>query len=692
MATKPGQLRYDYHGAERARRRINEIAEVGPLPPCANPARREAAEADAATWIQTYTPGLLAHAMPPRLAEYARTIQRAVETKSGLVHVRLPRGSGKTSIFKGAALWAALTGKVHYLVLLAATAKGAGAILEDLWRLLENPSPALAEDYPEICVPIRELDGKIQRARSQTVDGEHTNIEHNRGIIVFPTVSGSPASGVTVAALGAGCAVRGLIRGASRPDFLLLDDLQTRKKADSPAAVERLEKWIQGDAIGLGGSDGLGALMASTPIASNDLSETFANPELHPEWQLVQFPLVIHPPAKDQAENWKEYDRLFLTDLAAHDSTASTATAYLREHPAMFDGVECLDPLAYGRNEIHAYQRARNLRLRMGREAFEAEYQLTIPKPSQSIDLTAENVRDTANGFPRGVLPPGTIRLCGFIDVGSASRCHWVVIAIGRENVMAVADYGAFPEKGRMIPAKATEEQADKILAASLYQLADSLYKREYRTHDGKRETLYSLAIDEGWKTKIVRRVCALLQSRGRKNTFPAKGWDSIGFDRGRKHAVFSAPFAELRKMDDGTLALAHDADHWKEYGQRAFLGTPLQSGSLCVFGTPSEHGDFSAQVAGERLTHKAKTPNGQFLYRWSLPPGSANHYGDAVSGALALCSYLRFLVPSDETAMETAASANVPGEPQQAQDKANGAKSRDIPRNRSRHRIRLHR
>lgn len=654
-------------------------ADIASLPPVKNPERRKAAEADAVEFARSYCSSLFAHEIPAKLAEYAHAIQRAIEARTGLVHTRLSRGVGKSTLFKSTALWALCTGRLKYLVVIAATQSMANSILADLWKLLEG-SEALAEDFPEICVPIAALGGKAQRAPIITYKGKPTRIRRSGDEIQLPTMEGYPCSGAVVVARGAGGSCRGLVRGSLRPQMVLLDDLCKRADAISPARVRKLEAWIQGDVLGLGGSDGIAAVMTSTPIAPNDLSELYASAE-HPEWSVVEYPLVLHAPANE--ELWKEYDEIFVHDMAEGDSTGRSATLFYERHrEAMDEGVEMVDALAFGQNERSAYQRARNLLLRMGRTAFEAEFQLKIPRISTTVGLTPQMVENTTTGFPRFVLPPGCIRLVAFVDVGTSSRLHYAVLAVGKENLMSIVDYGALPERGRMIPPKSTEDQVNAILAKSLVSLGERLYGQDYRDADGKRVPLFALTIDEGWRTSVVRRVCTLFQVRGFRNTLPCKGFDATRYVTGGKTAVFKAKDVSLRRMDDGTLSLAQNSDAWKEYAQRAFLGTPLQSGSLSLFGDdPAPHHDFALQITAEKLTDKAVSQRGLPMYKWSLTPGGQNHFLDAVAGALATLSYYHFLV--DPSIPDTPPKSTTGTAPQPT--------ARGIPKSaRKRHRIKL--
>lgn len=650
----PSAQNWNAYNAGRQREYRARAADIGALPEVADPERRARAEADLVEWLSTYTMatpgsfGLLARRPSPRLQEYARELE-AIINKAGRVHVRMSRGAGKSSISKGALLFGLATGKVRFAVIFAANAYLAQAALEDVWGLLIG-NETFAADYPEIAFPIRAGEGLAQRYQSQTFNGIPTRIQKTAKGIRLPTIEGSFSSGAIVQALGAGASCRGLVRGAERPDFLVLDDLQKRADALSEQRVSKLENWICGDVMGLQGAETCRLAMLSTPIAPLDLSERFASPDIRgAEWRQVRFPFVIKWPSA--GELWEEYDSIWRDCIRAGEVDFARATAFYEAHREDMDrGGEVLDPEAFDhRLERSALQRARNNLLTMGRKAFEAEYQLNVEADAEdAVRIDTRLVAGRVNGCPRYTLPPGTSRIVSFIDVNSAIGLSYVVVAFGRGQVAAVIDYGRVPGNGqRLTPLNATERQVQSTVASALFDLVVRLLKQPYLDAKGKPVPLGSVWIDSGYLQDVVLRVAWLARKRTGGDVWAAKGWSSAWFNSYGKTVVARADGVDFRQGADGSQYYGRNADTSKETMQRAFLGLPLQSGSISLWGSdPRFHWDFAAEVSAERLTDKATSARGVDLYRWSIT--GPNHWGDCLAGAISCAIWHRWWDSTD--------------------------------------------
>ena len=96
----------------------------------------------------------------------------------------------------------------------------------------------LAEDFPEVCHPIRCLDGIANRCSGQLYQGERTHIGWTAKDIVLPTIPGSKASGAIIKVAGITGRIRGMkfkrADGQSvRPSLVVIDDPQTDESARS---------------------------------------------------------------------------------------------------------------------------------------------------------------------------------------------------------------------------------------------------------------------------------------------------------------------------------------------------------------------------------------------------------------------------------------------------------------------------
>ena len=635
--------------AERQARFVARRGDIGELPPVADPERVERCRRSLVEFGVTYCLGgstaLLKRPPSPRMRAYAEELQRAIEG-TGMLHIRFPRGAGKTTWIKIAIAWAVTYGLLKFVVVVGATSEHAEGIIADIWALFEH-CDLYAADFPAVSHPIRRAEGLQQRFAAQKYRGKATRMSKDATEFRLPIIEGAPSSGAIVKGRGASGAVRGLAIGAQRPDFVLLDDLQTADAAKSQTKLKKLAKLIQKDVLGLGGERMLNVVMTSTPIEPGDLSEQFADESLHPEFRNVSFPLVQSWPKAEAL--WERYDELWRAAKREGDPEFRAATAfYEANREEMDEGGDVLDPGAFDeRLERSGIQHARNLLLAQGRAAFNAEYQLSVHRDDDVVPVTQKIVSGRVNGWPRGRLPAGTNKLVGFLDVNAVRGVTWAVTAFGRGDVAAVVDYGRHPGNGRrLVPEGATEKEEKTCIARAVTDVVRTLLGRRYLDETGAEKRVEAVWIDDGYQTKVVRTVAAVLLHQGHQNVYTMKGVDHFSYRNDGRHVVgVPKEFVDFRQAEADEWFMA-DADHWKETAQRAFLGEALQPGSASLWGSdPLEHWDFAGEVTVEQLVSKsADRPGGRERYRWSLPPGADNHYLDAVSGCFAMASWYNLL------------------------------------------------
>ena len=319
---KEGQNRKAASVADRVAALTARRADIGQTPPVSDAARRESCRLDLPRFLSTYMPSVFYRPFDPDALALLSDIQEAM-LHGGRKAIARPRGSGKTAISLGAVLWAALYAHRRYLVFVAATGPAAAQMIADAQAYLADE--LIAADFPEVCHALECLDGKPQRCKYQTQDGRPTKIEIKREGIVFPSVvkaDGLPNenAGVTIQAASITGAVRGMHRTDAgrkwiRPDFVLLDDPQTRESAMSQAQTDERERIVNGDVMGLAGHDKrIAAIMTCTVICRGDLSERFLNHERHAEWRGQRTKLVDAWGGTEAL--WKEYDEMYRRELA----------------------------------------------------------------------------------------------------------------------------------------------------------------------------------------------------------------------------------------------------------------------------------------------------------------------------------------------------------------------------------------
>jgi hypothetical protein len=627
--------------AERVRDHVERSNDIGAPPPCLNPSRREQCRNDLVAFGTTYCASLLDHPPSERMCAFIRAMAATILT-GGKLHVRLPRGKGKTTWTKIAMIWSAAYAHRRFLVVISATASDAKAIISDCVSILDS-SEEFYEDFPEIAHPFRALEGIAQRCASQHINGLRTEIEITGVRITLPTVAGSKSSGITLRARGVSGSLRGLVQGRQRPDFVFLDDPQTRKSATSSSETQKFLSVVRGDIDGLAGHNrAMATVIATTPVAPGDGSSHLADPEEFPDIQTLTVPLIVKFPKR--LDLWDEFSSLFRADSLAGDLLHSTSRAfYVANRAAMDDGCEVLDP-ADGdpQTEESAIHHAFVRRCILGETAFNAEYQMQVARPDAAFRLEPPFVASRLNGFPRHTIPLLCNECVAFCDINIDAGLRWGVLAVGRRNVTALVAYGRYPETGRVAPENASETEIATALASALAAVTRIIASLPL-VQNQKRKHPHALVFDGGYMTPVVAAYCAT--ARAPFKLAWAKGFGASNYRPSDKIAQIG-DHIHASASENGTF-LAVCADYWREYAQRALLAEPLQPGSLSWYGhDPLEHARLADEICAETLEERYTAPSGKTIWRWSVT--GPNHYADVVSGCCAIASWYRLLAPAE--------------------------------------------
>ena len=92
-----------------------------------------------------------------------------------LLAMGIPRGWGKTSLCVRGVMWAVAYRHHTFVMLIGASNDAAKAMIQDIRTELES-NPLLMADFPELCIPIKELEGVNQRGKAQLCCGERTKV------------------------------------------------------------------------------------------------------------------------------------------------------------------------------------------------------------------------------------------------------------------------------------------------------------------------------------------------------------------------------------------------------------------------------------------------------------------------------------------------------------------------------------
>lgn len=648
--------------AARARESARSTRDIGEIPPVKNERRRRRARRSLRYFLETYFPGLFSFKWSSDHMELIRITEDLL--RNGGQHAKaMWRGGGKTTVFECSLLWASLEGLRRYALLLSNTSAQAEQSFGNITTLLET-NDLLGEDYPEVCYPIRCLEGIAQRAKAQLYRGERTRLHLAAKVMIYPMIPGAPGASAIIRCSSLDSAFRGVgfIRPddntKARPDAVLIDDPQTAESARSPVQCDQRERLIQGDVLGTSGvGKSMAAVMACTVICEGDLSSRYLNTQLHPAWRGKSAKLVIEWPTA--TEHWEEYALLWTAAVRDGDTRHKRATAYYRKHRKEMDaGAVVAWPDAYLRGvELSALQSAWNTRLRLKDPAFFAECQNDpLPdRPQSSAGIEEAVVMQRLNGLEHGVVPLTASRLTGFIDV-QGRMLFWAVVAWDDDFTGAVIDYGTLPSQPvrhfTLANASVTFEHRypglglEARLRRGLDDLADQLVTQEFKREDSTGARISRLMVDANWgvSTDLVYEFCrrsphsgVLTPAHGRWvgatsrsfSEYERKAGDRVGLN-------WRIPADHGRRFVRRCL---FDSNFWKTFVS-ARLAIPVgDRGSLSLWGRdPERHRLFAEQLAAE--SREEVEAKGRSVTQWSpRRPGIDNHWLDCIVGASVAAS-----------------------------------------------------
>lgn len=645
--------------AARAREALQseQGREIGPLPKVANPRRRKRACADLKYFLEAYFPATFFMEWSPDHLTLLARLQACIES-GGLFALALPRGSGKTSISIRAALWAVLTGRRRFVMLIGATEKLAEKLLTAIRAELQT-NDTLAADFPEACYPIRRLENITKRQSGQILKGKPTLIRLTTDEIVLPTVPKSKCSGSIIRVAGLTGSIRGQIATTAegktiRPDFVIPDDPQTRESAKSPTQTRERVDLINGDVLGLvGPGQSIACVMPCTVIYPNDLSDHYLDREKNPTWNGQRGRLLKSLPTN--MDLWDQYAELRRESYRTY-SDNRMATEFYKAHQGQMDsGAIAGWPARIDPGDLTAVQSAMNLKIDKPR-AFAAEYQNEPEEQSigtDVIEVLPTDVLAKLTNICRGLVPRNATRLTCGIDVG-LSVIWWVVCGWDERFGGSIIDYGVSPKQNRSYfaatDARPTLQDVypgmteEARVFAGVRDTLQEILPREWKRDDGNDAMRISRClVDSGYKTDTIYQACR--QSVHSAIVLPSKGY---AVTAARKPMAEWARSPNVRIGRDWRVGVSgtnrvrsvlFDTFTWKTFLAERLKAPPGAAGSLGLFGAAKhEHEMFADHLASEYAV--ATTGHGRTVYQWDVRPDRTdNHWWDCLVYATVAAS-----------------------------------------------------
>ena len=656
------------------------------LPGIQDIARRRRCAGRPERFLPTYFPDTFYQAFTPQRLDILKAIRRAAEI-GGDQAIAASRGEGKTALTECEIIELLIEGIVSFPLICAATGPDAERILTNI-KLQFETNDLLMADFPEICHPIRSLEGAPQRANMQTVDGVRTLLKWGASLVVFPTVlmtvcqacgsnqteriepgrskakrppthvcsdcrgkfrvEASPISGSVLMTRGLDAAIRGIRYGTKRPDVVVIDDPETRESADSELQCADRRTKIEEDIGGLGGpGKRMARLMLTTCMNRHCVSWEYTDPTTKPSWQGVRYRFLIKPPGR--LDLWDEYIGLRQDALESGDATAREAHRfYLKRRKRMDAGAEVSNPDRFvaaklgdgSQLEVSALQHYYNLVADRGEKAVLTELDNAPPADDEPVELgiTSKQVRESLNGLERKTVPDDTAWLTAMIDVGR-QRLHYVVKAWNAEGAGRTIDYGV-----------QDVHQADVVgdeaaIRGALDELGDDWDADPYGFDDGTACEFDCCLVDCGYQGNVKKRkhsydrvVYAFVRTRG-------KPWRAS-----RGVANFKMPTTRTKdrkrgkggqwyqsKQGPGLWVINFAPDWWKHLVHDRWRMDAAEPSAFTVFGdrpAPHRHAKFDEQVAAEVFIEEWVEGEGK-RQGFRIRPGQKhNHYFDGEVGA----------------------------------------------------------
>ncbi len=588
---------------EKKRSLRSEAARIE-IPPIKNPKRREQALADPRKFLLTYFPERYTRKFSRLHEVMIETIYERAKT-GGRQAIAAPRGVGKTELVKGMLVYLILAELVRFPLVIAATSELAGRIYKD-FRTKLSTSELLLADFPEVCHPVRELDGAPQRAGKQHVDGQLTRIVWTANdYLSLPYVPGSPYGGVKMSYYGLDSAFRGVNIDGDRPDFVLIDDPETRESSASLDQIHKRETMVDQDVAGLSAL-GSNIAIALLTTVQNRYCYSFrvTDTTIKPAFNGRRFALVEKWP--DNMEAWQTYIAKRGQAQAAGDKDAVEAVDYyLANREAMDAGavmlVDDFEPIEKSGRQLvlSALQASWNKIADTSMTAFLTEYQ-NDPEEEESIEgngLTAGIVQSRIASEMQDILPKETECVTVGLDIGKHAS-HWVKIAWENPAIGTVIDYGVMETYGLSF------QSETKAIESALLSALES-WSEIAREHNP-----IMVLVDSGAFSDAIYAFC---RNAGRP-FFPSKGWDSARFRMPQARTGDKVPLDHCyasKQTSDQVWLYNVNTEYWKTWVHQRFLirshseSGSRNAGSLALYnpaGDQKRHLSFAHHIVAEEL------------------------------------------------------------------------------------------
>lgn len=627
--------------------------DIGSIPETANKRRRKKAEGSFLTFCDTYFKSLFSIPFSPSHHLVIEAIELTAK-QGGLQAIAMPRGSGKSTLCEIGAIWSILCGHRRFVMLIGATETAAREQLENIKAEMEH-NELLQADFPEALFPIAALEGINKRCQGQTANGgERTSITWTANEVSLPMVKGSKVGGATIRVAG----ITGRIRGTKktttdgkslRPDYVLLDDIQTEESSKSTMQCHERLKIINSAVLGLSGArTKISAVMPCTVITQGDVADEMLDRKRYPAWKGIRVKMIEKEPTDTAL--WGKYEDLMKDSLRRHGDIREATEFYVANRKAMDAGSKVYWEHRFNPDEVSALQHAMNLRMRDLR-SFSSEYQNTPLTEDYGItdrQITKEDLAGKRSGLKAKEVPRGCDRLAMYVDI-QKEVLFYAVVASDELFTSSLIEYGTFPDqKTGIFDLNSLRQTISELYSGSvegnvyraLNEFVEAKMKTDYTREDGAMMKIERCLIDANWgeSTESVYSYCQgsdfsamLLPSHGRGITAaqcPMSRYRRKKGERIMHDCVITSGGTARRHVNI-------DTNSWKSFFQARLITPVGEKGSFTVYGGPrTNHELLADHLTAEYFT--VTSGQGRTIKEWSLRPNrQRNDWFDCVVGCM---------------------------------------------------------
>ncbi len=664
-----GTLKQQRETKNRYAKQLSQAGrDVGAINSVFNKRRRNSCEFDLTKFCLTYNPEAFTLKFSSIHNQMIARMEEAI-LEGALYAFACPRGTGKTTLARMAALWAISYGHRRYVFLIGANAGKAQDSLAavKVWmRFLEN----YAVDFPEVSQAVRHLNGIANRASGQLCQGNPTMIEWSKECVTLPTVPAPPnvakkkgeiakTSGSVIGVSGlTGDGIRGslktLLDGSQlRPDFVLLDDPQTDESSTSPSQNTTREKLISGAVLGMAGpGKKISAVMPCTVINQDDMADRLLDREKHPLWRGTRTQMLSSMPTN--MEEWDKYFEVYQACALLEPPNFKEANKlYRRKRKVLDAGAEATWPERKNDDEVSAIQHAMHLYCR-DQLAFASEYQNDpINEEFTETYLSKPEILAKQHAQKRGLVPQEAATIKGYVDVQMDVMFYEIWAYSDRFDGFKILE-GTWPDQKRPYFTKSNlrhtlKKKYKRItslegrIRQGVLDLWDYLLGMEFkRDGDSNIMQISKLGTDTGYHGNDLRAAWRDTPHKSR-----------IQLTRGQGYTASKKPQA-LKTLKKGEqsgfgwyLPLARnrirtleiDTNKMKSFFHRRLQTSLGDPGSFSLYKAPEKQHQLAADHYKAERPLTLEGPYGK-VEQWEELPGQDNDFFDCAVGCAAIASF----------------------------------------------------